>query len=205
MKHAFLALALLTAGCASNSLEDVEVVSSHPRRQMQVQTQTQTQTQVVAQKRAQEAHSLRLVGEPTQVPQPQPARVQITMQPPRTSTRQMAQEALSRVQQLEQQQQMPVRTEVYMLQVGPPVVLDAKPALAPAPVLPAPAVYPTAAPARVTVTPAQPPSPAASPSPELETADGLGYQNGGVNGTTAPPQASPSPYLPTAEGLQYRP
>ena len=172
MKRALFALVLLAAGCADDNMID-PVVSSYHRPQIQ------THTQVVTQKRTQEVPSVPLVSE---------TQVRVSVQPavpaPRQPTPAMP---------------PPARPEVYLLQVGPPVVINTVPSPAPivAPVQP---VYQAPVPSE----PVQPARPAPAPS-YLETAPGLTYQNGGVRGSTLPPQPAPSPFLPTAEGLQYRP
>jgi hypothetical protein len=173
MHRAFLALAVLLAGCATPE-PDQEISSITVRRH-------QRTTQVI--QKPQETHFLRLVGEPNTPPQPVARPVAPAAPAPGP-----APQPAARLQIVVPQPQ----PTVDFIQVGPPVVLDS-------PTPPAP-VY-------------QPPPPSTSPmvniprpsyTPTLETAEGLSYQNGGVNGTTNPP-VTPSPALPTAEGFQYHP
>ncbi|ODT65107.1 hypothetical protein ABS71_12450 [bacterium SCN 62-11] len=177
----------MAAGCSS-SQPDMDVVTSHQR---------QERTQVVENRRVEVTPSLELVGEPRPLPTPAQPRVLVTppivqpspVQPPQPASRPMAQAA--------PQQQEPPKLE---FQVGPPVVINTVPT-------------PIATPSPVYQPP--PPSPAPTPAyvapsvPQyqgvLETADGMSYQNGGVNGTTAPLLPTPTPALPTAEGFEYRP
>lgn len=188
MRNALLALTLLAAGCAS--APEPEVVTTH---------QSQQQTQVV-QKHVEVSPSLELVGEPTPVP-PRPQAAQATTPTPPTtqstpSTRQMAREALNRIDEIEATQQ----NKVDFLQVGPPVVITTVPTPegTPSPIDQPPAPQPTPTPAYV--APAVP-----TPEPFLDTAPGLTYQNGGPNGTTGPLTTPSPPTLPTAEGFEYRP
>ena len=90
-----------------------------------------------------------------------------------------------------QNQASPPPAQLYFLQVGPPLVLNTQPTPVPPPVYQAPP-QPVPAPS---LTP---------PAPVVETAPSFTYQDGGVNGTTAP-LSTPSPSLPTAEGFQYQP
>lgn len=190
MRNAWIALTLLAAGCSS-SQPDMDVVTSQ---------QHQQRTQVVENRRVEVAPSMELVGEPRPLPTPAQPRVLVAppvaqpspqaTQPPQPTTRQMAQEALDRVDKLEQRQ----APTSFEFQVGPPVVINT---------LPTPAATPSPV--------YQPPPPSPAPTPVyvappvvLETAPGLSYQNGGVNGTTAP-LTTATPALPTAEGFEYRP
>lgn len=180
MKKAFLTLAVLAAGCATPD-PDLDVVTTHHRQQ--------TQTRVVAEKRVEAAPPVRLVEKTTVAPaQAAP--------PARPVVRAVARPA--------------PKTEFF--QVGPAIVINT---------LPTPAATPTASPAQAPVqVQVQPPAqalppmtyvqptlpapvPVATPESGLETAPGFRYQNGGVNGTTAP-LTRPTPALPTAEGFEYR-